>query len=298
MIKIGIKDYIIAILIILLIGTNFNDSPSDNSKGSSYEQLSTNVVRAETKIVDEVVIPKMSTEIESRVEKDDVKMFGKIENVVKGNLSGNKSNNTKPVIKYKREKKDIVWKYEKDGNALEFPIGTTIYNPNAKSDSKWKSIAYGLKFETSIVQQKKYDGTYETYIETWATHKNLKEKHGGGGKYPLEISDAQFQIVDPKSLTWSWWNPTASLGLATTSIDNNWAAVKFNFMNMGYVKEIPVYQFMSPLLLIATNESKVGIELVSANIGQFLPIIKDLHVGAGILIPDMKTPTITLTTVF
>lgn len=296
---IGIKDGLIVLLLVIIGLMYFNSTTNDKiiATGSSYQQLEKNVVRAETEVVDKVELIETSKSISKRVNKSDVTFQGKIKGVVKGNLSGNKSDNTKVVTELKREKKDLYWKYELDGIDLRFPIGTAIYNPKGSPANRWKSIAYALKFDTSIIQQKKYDGTYETFIETWATHKNLKEKHGGGGRYPIEISAAKFQVVESKELVWSWYNPTMSLGGAALGLKSSATAIKLNLINYGYKKQLPVYQFISPTILFTDGKVNGALELVSANIGEYASLIKDLHIGVGITIPDYK-PTLMLTTVF
>jgi len=278
----------------------FDSKPAPvESKGSSYEQIAINVARAQTELVEKIVLPKLTAELEARIQANNVKMLGTIETTVRGNRVGRTSDNTESTKKYGREKKDVYWKYKDSaGDEAKFPIGSVIYDPKKEGDNRWLGLAYGLTFDTTIVQQKKYDGTYETFVETWAKHNKLKSSHGGGGRYPLEINSSKFQMVEPNTLVWSWFNPTMSLGIGASSASEFWGVGKLNFMNYGYEKQLPVYQFLSPTLFVNNGSAKFGIEAASVNIGEFVPLIKDLHIGAGLMIPDYKSPFITLTTVF
>jgi hypothetical protein len=294
----NLKDAIIAILVVM-VAFLYIDKPDygNQIKGSDFERLEDNIVRAQTKIVKDVVLNEVSKEIESRISENNVKLFGQIKGIVEGNRVGRKSDNDESTLKYKREKKDLYWKYEQDGSIKKFPIGTVIYDPK-NENNPWLGLTYGLNFDTKIVQQKKYDGTYETFVETWATHKNLKESHGGGGRYPIKIDSAEFQIKEPNQLVFSWWNPTLSLGLGTTSINNYGVFGKFNFINYGYERQLPVFQFLSPSFVVENNKIGGALEIGSVNIGEYVPVIKDLHIGAGIMIPDYKKPFISVSTTF
>jgi len=286
------KDIIIGILFLAIIGLGYTVY-STNQKieriQSNYKQLESNVVEATTKTVEKIILSDIVPSIRKAL-KGTVTGKGNVSSKQKHTVQTRQSTNSKAADKYGAKEKELYWKND-DGQKL--PIGVAIYRPNKDS---WLARTYEMRFNTNIVISEEYDGTYHTYVETYASVPHRKGYENT--KYKLKIDDAQFEFVKPRTLTFSFWNPTLSLGLISTNRTTLQPALKFNFINYGYKKQLPVWSFASPVVgYDSKNKSTtLGIEIIGFNVGHVLPVIKDLHFGVGIT--TKKSGFLSLTTTF
>lgn len=261
----------------IAIGFQVFGNKNENLPVVDYKQLAANIVEAKTATVETITLEDIDKLIKKNL-KGKVTGKGTITSGQKSTRQGNKGEERTLNKKYEGVvSKEIFWKNE-DGQ--EIPIGVAIYS---QKSGRWHARAYKLDFQHKIVQSREYDGTNHTYVEAWATVPNRK-----GFKdidYKLDVSNAEFEVINPTALTFSLWNPNIGLGLGMTQDGANIFS-RFNFINYGYEEQLPVWSILSPMVMYTpdTEEANLGIEFGSYNIGELLPVIKDLHIGAGMTI--------------
>jgi len=278
-----IKEYAIIVLVMFVGFMAFqmwHQNKQNAALGSKYEQLKENIARANTKVVSKVDTSKINAELRSTIKPGStVEQAGSVQSVQK-HVAQSGTQNSKNFKQFHSVEKELYW-HNDSGQKL--PIGVAIYEKNY---DRWLASTYQLKFDTNIVETKNWDGTYTTTVET---HANVPHRKGYEHEnYKLHIDNANFEIRNPDALVWSWWNPTLEAGFASAfnPITRTFGfdpAIKFNFINYGYEKQLPVYSFLSPVLLFTNSGHGVdlGLEAASINIGNFVPVIKNLHLGIG-----------------
>jgi len=270
----------------------FTNQGPGTKKGTEYRDIAPGVAQGRTEIVHKIDMAGIDEIIKKSVSAHMIQAKGEILASIESKWQSRENESGNNVTKYGTKKKELFWE---DAGGNRIPIGVAIYSPKKEAEGKapWLAKTYQIDYTTQIVRSKDYDGGIHNTVSLWASVPHRKGYENV--KLRLNIKNAQFQELQNHPYRWSFWNPTLSLGLFST-LDGPGFAGKFNFINYGYEKQLPVYQFFSPTFLLETNRYTFGLEFGSINVGEYLPLIKDLHIGAGIDID--KKPFLTLTSVF
>jgi len=299
--NISFKDLLLIILIIFVGWNQYNQSTPATGLLHSTEahQIASGVAQGKTNVVTSIDTEKLTTAISMAVANQMIKSRANIISEVKGSWSNRKNEQSTNVKKYKTKKKTIEWVDEATGQKM--PIGVAIYSPkkDAVGRDPWIAKAYNLKFKTEVVRSIDKNGGVHNTVALSAHPANLKGYTGVDFPLDINLDETVFTEVQNHKYDWSLWNPTLSMGLDARvgigALDYGFL-LKFNFINYGYATQLPVWQFVSPVLMVNGNNTDAGLEFVSYNLGEVLPIIKDLHIGAGIEIN--KKAFLSFTTVF
>jgi len=283
--KINFKD----VLLIALIGwfawtTYFNGATPVSEHGTGAHRIVSGASQGETNVVSAVDNKTLSMAIAAEVKTEMVKARAEILSEVKGAWSSRKNETGKNVKKYGVKKKQLKWVDGATGK--EMPIGVTLYSPKKDEAGKdpWVSKAYDIEFKTEVVRSIDRTGGIHNRVALSAHPKNLKGYSDKDFPINIDLKNTKFLEVQNKKYAWSWWNPTLSMGLATSykNKTNYSYMLKYNFLNYGYSDQLPIWQFLSPTAFLNSNHFSYGLEVASYNVGEILPVIKDLHVGVGI----------------
>jgi len=278
----GILKEIILISLLVFAGFAYYTSSHNTTQlhGTTAHKISEGVAQGTTKIVHSISKTEIDARIAAEVSKQVIKAKAEIYAQVKGNWAGKNNEHSKLVDRYKTKKKTLEWKDGTTGETM--PIGVAIYSP--KHD-RWTAKAYNLKFKTQIVRTIDKDGGVHNTVALSAKPAHLKGWENKNFPINMDLNQSVFTEVENSIYFWSWWNPTLSLGGVSLIGPNGFrtgAFLKFNFMNYGYKSQLPVWQVLSPSLILSNSNLIFGIEFISYNLGEILPVIKDLHIGAGI----------------
>lgn len=298
--NIGFKDILIICLIAFVGWTQFQQHQATGPlHGTEAHQIATGVAQGKTQLVSSIDTEKLNKAIADAVATQMVKARADIISEVKGAWSSRSNEHSVNVDKYKTKKKTLQWEAD-DGQVM--PIGVAIYSPKKDEAGKdpWIAKAYNLKFKTQVVRSIDRDGGVHNTVALSAQPKNLKGYTGVDFPIKVNLNETLFTEVQEKKYEWALWNPTLSLGLntrwdSTNGVDYGFLG-KFNFINYGYASQLPVWQLASPVVIMNGNTVDIGLEIVSYNLGEALPVIKDLHLGVGI--EWNKLPFLSLTSVF
>jgi len=289
-----LKDILLVAMAAFIAFSLFTDQGAGTKHGTDFQNIAPGVVQGRTEIVHKIDMAGIDEIIAKSVNSHMIKARGEIKATIDAKWQERSNEGGTNVEKYGVKKKELYWQ---DETGARLPIGVALYSPNkdAKGIDPWLSKTYQIDYTAQIVRSEDYDGGVHNTVSVWASSPSRKGYEDV--KLRLNIKDAQFQELQDKPLVWSWWNPTVSLG-AYTAIPAEYGIIgKFNFMNYGYEKQLPVFQILSPtFMLTAPSSYNVGLEIGSVNLGEYLPLIKDLHLGAGITLD--KKPFATLTSVF
>lgn len=286
------KDFLLFIaMVVIAIGAydTYESMKKVDSLRTDFKQLKSNIVQAQTSVKNHITLDDISRIVKKEL-KGAVQSKGDIHAKQSHTTQTRESTKSKTASKYHAVEKELFWK-NKDGQMI--PVGVAIWRPEKK---QWLARMYEIDFNTKIVESRTWDGKSYHYVEAWASVPHRKGYEDV--RFRLPISNAQFEVRNPDKLKLSLWNPTLSLGILGTTNKRFIPVGKFNFINWSRTSDLPVISLGSPMVGWDNKEGKlkVGIEVLSYNIGDVLPVIKDLHVGGGVLFP--KDPFIGITTTF
>ena len=294
-----IKDVVIILLFAILLIQNLS---FENASNKNHSTTGRNIGPGLAEIATKQVSSIKNTPTHLKKEKGHrIDSTGHVVAHVSGKITHSKSSKRKTPEKYGVKEVELFW--HDDETHLDMPIGVAIFNPKKeeKGQTPWITKAYNIDFSYDILETIDRNGVRHHEVSLFAKPHNRKSFNG---EFPLKIDvkNSYFRVVEEKKYVWDFWNPTLSGGAGyvfggSSNTNDSFALIgKFNFINYGYKKSLPVWQFMSPIITIRKSKIDFGIEPISYNIGELLPLVKDIHIGLAI--NTSKQGSINITSIF
>lgn len=166
--------------------------------------------------------------------------------------------------------------FARDAGGKEFPVAWAIFYPNT---GEWKTGTYDLEFRVNTVESRAPDGGANLYSEIYV--ENKMDGDSRGEKYALGIAHTEFTLVEPKDKSFFWWDPQLDLGGAwhfdQCGDVGSGIEAGLSLSSYGKVKGASEWRFVR-LSLAGGDHLNVGAAPVSWNLGNILPVIKDLWI--------------------
>ena len=162
----------------------------------------------------------------------------------------------------------------KDGSKM--PIATVYYSPEIEDiNDRVATDAHKIEFRTNIIEAISVDDKPTRTVEAWAENNWTSESKGK--KYPIDLYIDKWAIKKPpKSFM---WNPR--LGIAMfASIDDMFPGIDISLWSYGNTKRDVDFRFMDVFLGGTDEDFIVGLIPVSYNIGNKVPLVSNMFVGA------------------
>jgi len=273
-----------------------------------YKQYSTNLVQANTEIVnslkDEIAklkkenntaLNQMLDEIKKRDEKITnmgltiAKMDG---DLTKIRVAADKTYKVGTDDPNAYEFKKVMYGFKDDkGKETEVPVAWVQYFPNREADKQWKTGVYDLDYYVRTVQSTQKDGQLNTNTQIW--FENERDAASRGVKVPLDIKSSEFKQLKKEDKEFYWWAPHINLNvdvgfglgsLSGGSSDSSTSTlvaggISFSAMGYGRTKNDLTWRFLD--LGISTNGNDIYTKFTpfTYNLGEVLPLISNTHIG-------------------
>lgn len=175
---------------------------------------------------------------------------------------------------------EFVKIYSKDAEKKEYPVAWAMYFPNRDTEKRWKTGTYPLEYHTDVIESENKDATFNRYAEMYVENNQMKETKGQ--EFPLKVTDIKWTKIERKLKSFSWWNPRVSLSV-NSSTSEIFPALNLSLMSYGKTNVDMDFKFLSfGAGGSGSSDNFTGyclFEPLSWNLGQRLPLIKNLFVG-------------------
>lgn len=160
-----------------------------------------------------------------------------------------------------------------DAKGEKLPMARIFFHPEVEKDP-WTVQNFPLKLHTNILQVEDDSGVYESFVETYFTNDFVKSSKGKKYYFDSNVSWAKREKKDKKFRLNFRLGFTGSV--ATESV---FPGLDISFFSYGRTKKDSDWRFLTTGIGYGDEDIFGYLYPVQYNIGGFIPLIENLHLG-------------------